>query len=1785
VTGGASDLILDDPKMSVNMSIPNTFWSIYHNAGTFTIELDTTFFGALGPDTFTLSVEWAGAPFYANRTGRVISITINARQAVIDYQPPAPTQWGDIVTFNVTWSDVTSGAPVGITSATLELYDGAAVIGSSYYNVTEYPGGVYQVDYDTTYYSTPGTNPLRVYLTPDVADWFLVDGQATQDFNVRYRVTILSAEPLTRQPYNSTLTIILYYQDIITLDVIPDLGGDTTLDILTTPPDNPWIYSYSWNPAFQYYEVTLETYNQPGFSIGTIYTIEFLMTHSGLPPFYLPDNTFVSFQFRARISTLEPSESPLPTAYLDKANFTLLYYDVDGDTGIAGATISVYLGALPLAEGAVNDYILTELGLGYYSLSVDTVSLGSIAVHTLTVYADWTGTPFYNNRTLDVDINTIRRPTNVELLTPPGLTRYTDNLTFTIAFTDLGTLQYVSISKSNLVIYRGVDLLSSGDFAFSPGALANTYDISIDSVILCSGLSVDSNILIAGLEIDLSVTVDWLDVSPFYADDTTTLGPVIRNRLALLSWDPLEPTPLGDLMALTFTVIDRETEAGISSYIILFDSLEVSPLTEGIHYTLVRGVGVDAGNYTIRINTGTMLGIASYTFYLDVVWDPSMSPYYANQTRRVITGSTQLIAASLTSGGASPSTVPFYTDVTIDVTFTDEDHGVPILNVLEQNVTIIWSHSGLEPAIWSWTEQGLGVYRVIVDTTDAGQSGIRILEISIDWYPYTASFAPPVSFQVRDRIGSTSVDYVPATIYAGDDTYVIIWVNDTDAGSAPLLAVDDLVITWDRPSSWVALGDGRYNISLTTLGLAFGIETLQVQPVLSNYAFQQIGVGITLQAITIELLIPASFSPPQTVIWSQNFTFYAAIRDTVHDVLVPGYSPAFTWEGGSGFMVGNNPPGNYTYTIPDTSLADAGAVAIIITAGSGNYAFTQAQITLIIDRVPTSLTPDLFTATRARGTPWDITVFLNDTLNNFYVEGAAVAVFAGLGTGLPLTDISSGYYWISLDTDATNIGEVYTITITATKQNYESVSTSIQLSITATDTATYLDAHTANITAVPWSSIVKLGVWVLAPSLDISDPYYYQTGCTVEWRTESTGDVMVANASAPGHYYYYLDTASRGLSASTYVFRFSALPGNISFKGSNNLTSIIIERIPTSVVSPPTTSYVWGWSGWINFTYWDELNDIGIVHAGFGEDTEALFSWAGGSGVATYFDNGIYGVFVNTSMQIPRSAPYQMSIVFTKENYASKSGIFTFRIQEVSTEIIVHVPEVNQDGRSTSLIIPYGDSILVSIFYGSTEVPSATPIVGGQPGATWMWPDGVSELLLPYAPKQNLSLFDTGTGNYTFTFDTTQFQVFDGYQVFIELYLANRTRASVRLAIRIIDVPTELMYIQDSDNPPVIIEGEEPYIGNITMDYGTSANVLVSYFDFWPTHNNEGIIDASIVAIVGEAYGAALRVVANLSDPRNPGYYYITLDAPVAIPLGLQPLTAFVQITLSKANHTSQTTTLIVNLLPTPAQKGMDQIVNIGGPLLFLVVLIGVLYSRVFSVPKRLRQINGQIKAIRKGKIPKPVAEAMSRQEIVADLFNDTYVELELTRKPDEMPAESIDVAVPEMGELLIQLAILTNLSAEELEEFQADISKMRISEQAAFVKEVIMQEAVRAGRRDGKTPEEVVEAVRIEALRRVSGEEGLIEAGLIVKDAEEEPVRLVAEEEPEEEVEPEVAPPEEEPEVPSDKLSQFELEELRKELESRGVPPHEIDTIMEQARVLPRELVEELVKSLGGRK
>ena len=152
----------------------------------------------------------------------------------------------------------------------------------------------------------------------------------------------------------------------------------------------------------------------------------------------------------------------------------------------------------------------------------------------------------------------------------------------------------------------------------------------------------------------------------------------------------------------------------------------------------------------------------------------------------------------------------------------------------------------------------------------------------------------------------------------------------------------------------------------------------------------------------------------------------------------------------------------------------------------------------------------------------------------------------------------------------------------------------------------------------------------------------------------------------------------------------------------------------------------------------------------------------------------------------------------------------------------------------------------------------------------------------------------------------------------------------------------------------------------------------------------------------------------------------------------------------------------------------------------------------------------------------------------------------------------------------------------------------MKISEQAAFVKEVIMQEAIRAARRDGTTVEAIIEEVQKDAAQRLAGEEGRATPEGVAEEPEEIEVESVFLPPKGEEPEPEPTIDTDEPTEPaeeedisfsSDQMSPFEIEELRKELVEKGVPPSEIDILLKQASELPRDLIEELIRSLDAEK
>ncbi|MFW9850560.1 MAG: hypothetical protein ACFFF4_15620, partial [Candidatus Thorarchaeota archaeon] len=796
-----------------------------------------------------------------------------------------------------------------------------------------------------------------------------------------------------------------------------------------------------------------------------------------------------------------------------------------------------------------------------------------------------------------------------------------------------------------------------------------------------------------------------------------------------------------------------------------------------------------------------------------------------------------------------------------------------------------------------------------------------------------------------------------------------------------------------------------------------------------------------------------------------------------------------------------------------------------------------------------------------RGSGINISIYLEDVKNGLPISDIYIQSVNATLEGLDFIFVyngTPGYYECIIPSNGPtilDIGSTYNVRLTASLSNYIPASGIFKISLLQTQSTLDLTGETTDEMVRVYSQLVNFTVHLYAPDLleDINN-------ASVVWVLSEKG--LFGNLTWMGYgglYYVTFNTTEVGFGIWGISFR--ATPDDPIYSNSAARLSLTINRIPTDVIREFTEIVrEWGWNGNISFIFNTTL---------FGPIADAIagYTWDGGSGNATDIGNGTYIIPIDTMLVDPGT--YTLTLVFQKENYQEGPTSVRIIVNEVETELSVAYVEYNPIYYGTindpyNLQIPIGDSVTIYFWYNDTNPQDG--YVGGLAGAqstlnSYLRGPSIEGYL-------NISLHDEGGGLYSYTFSTTDsalaaFVDDELYRIYFEMSLVNRkTTDSDPIRIKIIKIPTEL----------ILIGSDADVTTPISFTNGDNPTFVYFFNDTW---HNQGIVGQKLNISAPELEGIVTFVVNDLGT----GSYEVTFLTGALLATG----SGIVEIEIGLGDYDYKSYQVILAVSSNQRDILTRSIIQIGLPIAIIVILLLTGYVRIWSVPKRLRQINGQIKAIRKGKIPKALPVKM-RQELISDLFNDTYSDTGITRKPSQMPEETIPVEIPEMGELLIQLAILTNLSPGELDEFKADIAKMKLSEQSAFVREVIEQEAIRAARRDGKTVNQVLKEVEEEASRRIAGDE-MVPAVSVPAEPEVESVILKDEIVPT--LEPTEAPEPSEPTItePSidmdDKLSSFELEELRADLIRKGVPEHEINILIEQAKTLPRDLVDELVKSL----
>jgi hypothetical protein len=515
------------------------------------------------------------------------------------------------------------------------------------------------------------------------------------------------------------------------------------------------------------------------------------------------------------------------------------------------------------------------------------------------------------------------------------------------------------------------------------------------------------------------------------------------------------------------------------------------------------------------------------------------------------------------------------------------------------------------------------------------------------------------------------------------------------------------------------------------------------------------------------------------------------------------------------------------------------------------------------------------------------------------------------------------------------------------------------------------------------------------------------------------------------------------------------------------IKSIIVTILPIPTQTSVDTTLNSAYFGdMVNFTFYyhDEQHDVPIIGA------NVFASWDGGPVTVTDLMTGYYFVEVNITLTTP--GLYDLVVRFDLTNYTART--VTTKIEIYATPAAIIGPnEYN---------VPVNDE--VDILYevqNSLDSSTITDVIV----IAFSLLLGETELILQPSGLYALTILGTlpqGTYTFAISFTTAKYAI-----------------APVQLIVHVNPIQTELRYA-----------------GNLTIGTspGTSFSIQLTYYDL-----DHGITIPN--ANISVEYNLDnITYFEDYTSDEN-GVYTLYFQANAG-------RTFRITITFAKEDHVTQFVTYTIRSDISAAQQFQQALTVGGGTALLIVVMLIVAYVRVWSIPKQIREMNRMIRALAKGRVPKPTS-APSRQGLSMEIVNEEIDPVKLRKDEDEIAEYPIVTTVPEVNELLEELALITGLGEVEINAFRADLARMRASERPGFLKEVIDQEKARR-------------------------------ADVLAKPPVGEPA-------------PEEVPLAQRPE---------ELEDLRQRLLKKGMAADEIDVIIEEAKSLSKADLDALLSSLG---
>ncbi|MHA1270807.1 MAG: hypothetical protein ACTSPY_13525 [Candidatus Helarchaeota archaeon] len=1214
-----------------------------------------------------------------------ITLRIQPQTSIMGVDYPLEVVWNVNATFNVTYTKL-DGSIISDTSISLFSVDYGVLWNSSYWSFYNYGNGVYNVTINTSLYAPPTSGYFTIRVDATSANY------TDRSMNVIMRVRPVDSQviltPPTATSYGELANITIKYWDTYYSRAINDTG---------TLSDTIGVYINCTNVASSYWNVYQGS--SPGFYILSINTtafgalsstghsVQFFVKYTGSPYYQNWTGLSLNLIVQARNSELSYTP-PLQVPYGENVTVSLNYIDLDSPTSAGIENANIYIIYNSQFWNSTDGYAwVVENGNGDYDVIINTSKLPSYGSYSFTFQANWSGAPFYNNRSITTNINVRKIYTLLTYVIPAPSAFGLDinfNVIFSVSDSEIPALNGIGLDNCLINItslYHTSGLISlnyGSDYYVTPQGNGE-YTITITgSSLMKIGTY---NITILASRYNLAGGINYRNSTAFFEFS-------IRNHYTEVLYTPIGNIPWNTTSSLIVAYHDTDNSSNyltIDSSILLINGSNTN-----------YGSITDLGNNYFRIND------------LTIFYNLPIGNYQLNVTLYNIqnySSATRIIPFSIRNRNTEilyepVGNIPWDLNTSLILSWHDTD-------VISNYLLINSNRLRINGTQDFGTVTAIGNNQYLVSDVSflLGQlPGTYTLNISLGGVDNYSRASKSISVTIRER--NTEILYQPiGNIPWNTTTSLIVSYHDVDNSSNYLsIGTYNVYINGSRDFGTItSIGNNQYQINdiRLMLNLPIGTYTLNITLFnITNYRSSSKLISFTIRNRNTEIL----YDPIGNVPWGLNTSITLAYHDvditsnyltiTNQTLLINGTTQfgSITDLGNGYFQI------NDIYFI--TSLSTGNHKLNITLYNIQNYSSAVKLISFSIRNHLIELTYD-----PPEKIPWNtnfsLTIQYYDIDNSSYpnIPSNNSVLINGSRSNFGYILRSGNYYTIyDIYSDNLALGS-YIINLTISVSNYVVVKKYISITIrNRTTTLTY-----EPVGVIPYSDTVNTTI-----SLNYVDEF----GLGIDNATIQFQLLLENSSSTSKHYVlgvnwtytdngngdYEIEFSIAGLAEFKYTFRISIWKQNYVERIIPTF-NITIRPTYTQLRSPEWPSSVVP-QGEYNLSIYYEDREAGIRISNDSGDVEIYFLWSNdtlnnpqrsqliqvGSGTSTY-----WVLWINTT-GFSLNDTYNVTINATKPHYEFQEITITIIISEKQVFMTTTTPAGTVWGQNMTFTVTYKDT-------------------------------------------------------------------------------------------------------------------------------------------------------------------------------------------------------------------------------------------------------------------------------------------------------------------------------------------------------------------------------------------------------------------------------------------------------------------------------------------------------------